>query len=66
MLFEKVQVPLSVLGPEDGPFLCYNEKRDIQYKMDDKSDLGIALKKAIQEQGCYLLYHFDSSYFLNT
>jgi len=46
----KVQVPLSVLGPEDGPFLCYNEKRDIQYKMDDKSDLGIALKKAIQEQ----------------
>ncbi len=41
--------PISSTIP-DGPFLCYNEKRDVQYYIKDKSNLGIALKKAILEQ----------------
>ena len=41
--------PISSRIP-DGPFLCYNEKRDVQYYIKDKSNLGIALKKAILEQ----------------
>jgi len=48
----KVQVPLNPISSTipDGPFLCYNEKRDVQYYIKDKSNLGIALKKAILEQ----------------
>jgi len=46
----KVQFPLSPLATSADPFMCYNEKRDVEYMMKGNTELASLLKKAIQEQ----------------